>query len=124
MVLTCPIYVNLAALPVSAYAGSLPKPHNFSFILSNVVVETVNRVRINGTRFIFLVVVEHSKLELVFAEFQKKNGPRGGVLARFFAPGVGILHFFGPWDGEFAHSKKSPGFCPGGGGGMVRLGID
>ena len=50
---------------------------------------------------------------VVFAEFLKKNGPRGGVLARFFCPRGRDFALFGPGDGEFAHSKNSPGFCPG-----------
>ena len=45
------------------------------------------------------------------------NCPGGGVLARFFCPGVGVWTFFVPGGGEFALSEHLPRE-------MVRLGID
>ena len=49
---------------------------------------------------------------------------RGGVLARFYRPRVGSFDLFLLGDGELAHQKNFPRFCPRGGGGVVRLGID
>ena len=54
-----------------------------------------------------------------FVVFIVENAPGGGVLARFYRPGVGVLNSFLPGGGEFAHQKNCPG-----GGGVVRLGID
>ena len=35
--------------------------------------------------------------------------PRGGVLARFYRPGGGILNSFLPGGGESSHQKNCPG---------------
>ena len=51
-----------------------------------------------------------------FVDFIVENALGGGVLARFYRPGGGVLNSFLPGGGEFAHQKNCPG--------MVRLGID
>ena len=43
--------------------------------------------------------------------------PRGGVLARFIGPGVGVSNFlFAQGGEEFAHQEIARGFCRGRGG--------
>ena len=39
----------------------------------------------------------------------EENAPGGGVLARFYRPGVGALNSFLPGGGLFAHQKNCPG---------------
>ena len=45
----------------------------------------------------------------------ENNCPGVEVLAQFFRPrGQGFALSLCPWGGEFALSKNTPGFCPGG----------
>ena len=53
---------------------------------------------------------------MVFAEFLEKNCPGGGVLVRFFAPGVGISHFYLGLRVGNSFIQKIPQGFPGGDG--------
>ena len=61
-------------------------------------------------------MISVSFFHIFIAGIIEENAPGGGVLARFYRPGVGVLNSFLPGGGEFAHQKICPGFCPGGDG--------
>ena len=61
---------------------------------------------------------------MYFFCFLKIIAPGWGFSTIFLPQGLGFPTFLMPRGGEFALSKKFNGVSLGGGGGMVRLGID